>query len=298
MTVQAETQLTDLQRTPLRVMIVDDAASTRRFLTAVIQSAAVFDLLDEFGNGHDAIEAAQTLQPDVVLLDLLLPDMNGSQVLEEIRRVAQDTRVVILSNNAKRAEPALAGAGAVGFIEKGIAPDDLLYQLSRILQVPIEAELPATTPDVFPRCAVIFDADALTRFQMSCVLRNCGFQVVSEVADVTDAGAHMQAFVCSTRPAIVIFGSGCVAPQILAQIRRESPCTLLVAYTTQAVPLSVAGTDTFRLVVPPDMEGLGQSVRELVANAYPTSFGYELGEGSRSWEAPLGSYLSAAYAFD
>jgi hypothetical protein len=52
MTVQAETQLTDLQRTPLRVMIVDDAASTRRFLTAVIQSAAVFDLLDRRGRAH------------------------------------------------------------------------------------------------------------------------------------------------------------------------------------------------------------------------------------------------------
>lgn len=298
MTVRPQPQSSAAQATPLKVMIVDDAPSTRRFLSALINSVEEFDLVEESGNGREAIEAAKLLQPDVVLLDLLLPDMDGSKVLDEILRVAGEAKVVILSNNAKRAGPALTDAGAAGFIEKGITPDDLLRRLSLILEISIDCESVTSDGDRVPRCAVIFDTDALTRFQMSSVLRNSGFHVVSEIADVADAGEYMRTFVCATQPTIFIFGEGGVTPQILAQIKRESPRTLLVAYTVEAIPLSIAGIETFRLVVPPDMDGLTQSVRELMASARSEPLNYRVVPESARRQAPLGSYFVGAGAHE
>jgi len=252
-------------------MIVDDAPSTRRFLTAVIGSVEAFDLVEECASGREAIEAAMTIQPDVVLLDLLLPDMDGSLVLDEILRAMPNTKVVILSNNARRAAPALAASGAAGCLEKGLAPEDLLQRLAGILQVPICLKLgtvePLRIPDPLPRCAVIFEADALIRREMGRVLRKCGVQVVSEVAQVTGNGQDIHAFVGATRPSIAVLGEGSVGPQMLSEIKRHSPSTLLLAYTTETVPASVVGTDGFRLVVPPDLKGLGESIHSLAAMA-------------------------------
>jgi DNA-binding NarL/FixJ family response regulator len=125
------------ETSPLRVILVDDAPSTRRLLRAVLDCVASLEVVDEADSGGQAVESVKRLQPDVVLLDLSLPDGDGAQVLPELLRVAPDARVVILSHTSRSAGPELVAAGASGFIEKGLAPYALVEQLSTVLGMPL-----------------------------------------------------------------------------------------------------------------------------------------------------------------
>jgi DNA-binding NarL/FixJ family response regulator len=122
---------------PLRVILVDDAPSTRLLLRAVLDCVASLEVVDEADSGRQAIESAKRLSPDVVLLDLSLPDTDGAQILPELLRVAPEARIVILSHTSRTAGPDLVAAGASGFIEKGLAPYALVDQLSAVLGVPM-----------------------------------------------------------------------------------------------------------------------------------------------------------------
>lgn len=122
---------------PLRVVLVDDAPSTRRLLRSVLDCVASLEVVDEADSGKQAIEAAKSLHPDVVLLDLSLPDTDGAEILPELLRVAPKARIVILSHTSRTAGPELVAAGAAGYIEKGLAPYALVDQLSTVLGVPL-----------------------------------------------------------------------------------------------------------------------------------------------------------------
>jgi DNA-binding NarL/FixJ family response regulator len=125
------------ESSPLRVMLVDDAPSTRRLLRAVLDCVASLEVVAEAGSGSRAIESAEKLGPDVILLDLSLPDADGAQILPDLLRVAPEARIVILSQTSRSAGPELVAAGAAGFIEKGLAPYALVDQLSTVLGVPL-----------------------------------------------------------------------------------------------------------------------------------------------------------------
>jgi two-component system chemotaxis response regulator CheY len=127
----------EVRPTSLRVLLVEDSASTRHFLRAVLATVRGLEVVDEAGTGRAAIESATNLQPDVILLDLGLPDIDGALILRELLSVAPETCIIVLSNNAKVAGPALTAEGASGFIEKGLAPSELIARLSRVLSTPL-----------------------------------------------------------------------------------------------------------------------------------------------------------------
>jgi DNA-binding NarL/FixJ family response regulator len=121
----------------LRVLIVDDAASTRRFLRTVLEYAPQFDVVGEADNGGTAIELTEALQPDVVLLDLSMPVVDGASALSGLLLAAPSTRVIVLTGTSKNAAAALLVAGATAFVTKGLAPFELLEQLGSILGQPV-----------------------------------------------------------------------------------------------------------------------------------------------------------------
>jgi DNA-binding NarL/FixJ family response regulator len=127
----------EVATTDLRVLLVEDAASTRYFLKAVLATVRGLEVVDEASTGRAAIESATYLQPDVILLDLGLPDIDGALIMRELLAVAPHTRIIVLSNHAKLAGPALTAEGAAGFIEKGLAPSELVARLSRVLSIPL-----------------------------------------------------------------------------------------------------------------------------------------------------------------
>ena len=105
---------------PIRLVICDDTADLRRMLSIVIGLESDIVVVGEASNGREAIEMAGSLQPDVMLLDVSMPVMDGIEALPSIREVSPGTAIVMLTGFASdkvRAEATSAGAN--GFVEKG-----------------------------------------------------------------------------------------------------------------------------------------------------------------------------------
>ena len=81
----------------IRVLLVDDVADFRRLVRIALRFHGGFDVVGEAGAGLEAVELATTLQPDIVLLDLGLPDLAGRDVLTRVREAAPHTRVVVFT---------------------------------------------------------------------------------------------------------------------------------------------------------------------------------------------------------
>jgi DNA-binding NarL/FixJ family response regulator len=102
-----------------RVLIVDDHPSFRGFATRLL-GAAGFRVVGEAGDGASALAAARSLQPDLVLLDVLLPDMTGFEVAEALDADSSRPLVVLVSSrSASELGAALQQSSADGFIAKG-----------------------------------------------------------------------------------------------------------------------------------------------------------------------------------
>ena len=106
-----------------RVLIVDDHPLTRGALAALLGQHG-FDVVGEAADGRSAIEVARSLQPDLILLDLSLPGMNGLEALPRLRDAAPGAEVVVLT--ASGTEENLLGAirgGAAGYLLKSEPPE-------------------------------------------------------------------------------------------------------------------------------------------------------------------------------
>jgi DNA-binding NarL/FixJ family response regulator len=225
---------------PARVLIVDDVASTRQFLRAVLESSPQFDVVGEAGDGATAVESARTLEPDVVLLDVYMPETVGSSALEGLRRVAPSSCVIIVSGiDRKGAAPFLA-AGARAFLPKGLRPYELLHELGKILDRPIltrlarptSAESPAAPEPLEPTHlrAVICDDDAMTRQLVAQVLARCEVPVIAE----TDVVPNLISVIVEAKPEIVVLDlwlEGVSGTSALPSIRSISPGTQVIVYS-------------------------------------------------------------------
>ena len=116
-----------------RVLVVDDAANLRDLLTLLLELEDDFEVVGSAADGAQAIERAALLQPDIVLLDLAMPVMDGLQALPQLRELLPDATIVIFSGyeHQSLAQEALT-AGADGYIEKGAAVTHLVEQIRHL----------------------------------------------------------------------------------------------------------------------------------------------------------------------
>jgi DNA-binding NarL/FixJ family response regulator len=117
----------------IRVAVVDDHAIVRAGIRALIAAANDMVLVAEAGDGREALLMLERHRPDVLLLDLTMPELNGLEVLGRVRSVSANTRVIVLSMHAAGdfVRPALR-AGAKGYVVKGSGLDDLLNAIRSV----------------------------------------------------------------------------------------------------------------------------------------------------------------------
>jgi DNA-binding NarL/FixJ family response regulator len=128
----------------LTLVTVDDHAHLRRLYRLAFERSPLL-VVGEASDGRMGVEAVRRLQPQLVLLDLSMPDMDGLEALVEMRKAAPGARVVVLSGFAKqRLGPIVAELGAVDYIEKGVRPDDLLQRMLEASRLPLPPLEPPT----------------------------------------------------------------------------------------------------------------------------------------------------------
>lgn len=116
---------------PLRVFLVDDHAMFRAGVRAELGDAV--EVVGEAGKVAEAVEAVERLEPDVVLLDVHMPDGGGRAVLERVRSSKPDVRFLALSvSDAAEDVIGLIRAGARGYVTKTIAADELVSAIRRV----------------------------------------------------------------------------------------------------------------------------------------------------------------------
>ena len=111
----------------IRVLIADDHAIVRDGLQQLLKNRQDMEVAGEAEDGHQALERAKALRPDVVLLDIAMPRLSGIEVIGLIRSAVPDSQVVVLSMHAKETyvQQALA-AGALGYVLKASPSQDIL----------------------------------------------------------------------------------------------------------------------------------------------------------------------------
>jgi DNA-binding NarL/FixJ family response regulator len=110
--------------------VVDDAANLRELLTLLLEAEDDFVVVGAAADGAQAVEKAAELDPDVVLLDLAMPVMDGLQALPELRRLLPRGRLVVFSGFEEESlARAALEAGADAFIEKGTSVLQLVARL-------------------------------------------------------------------------------------------------------------------------------------------------------------------------
>jgi NarL family two-component system response regulator LiaR len=118
---------------PIRVLIVDDHAIVRKGIRALLATKRDIQVIGEARDGAEAVNQAQTLHPDVILMDLMMPKMNGIQATHAITAGQPEVRVLVLTSFAADEQifPAIK-AGALGYLLKDSGPQELVQAIRQV----------------------------------------------------------------------------------------------------------------------------------------------------------------------
>jgi DNA-binding NarL/FixJ family response regulator len=121
----------------IRVLVVDDVADLRRIFRIVLEADGRFEVVGEAGDGEEAVQLAEELRPDVIVLDLAMPRMDGISAIPFLHRASPGVRILVLSGFESRqlAERAVA-ACATAFLSKGTLPDEIASTLHDVYLSP------------------------------------------------------------------------------------------------------------------------------------------------------------------
>lgn len=116
------------------VLLVDDVAALRMLLRVALETVGGFEVVGEAGDGESAVTEAGALQPEVILLDLSMPKMDGLEALPKIKVASPDSNVIILTGfDLERINKEAIELGALGCIRKGMGPIELMDEMVKML---------------------------------------------------------------------------------------------------------------------------------------------------------------------
>ncbi|MFV9504511.1 MAG: response regulator [Oscillochloridaceae bacterium umkhey_bin13] len=111
----------------IRIMLIDDHAIVRKGLSAYLDTYPELEVIGEASGGEEGVALAARLLPDVVLMDLVMPEMDGIEATRKLKAASPTTQVIVLTSYSEdeRIFPAIK-AGALSYLLKDVGPDDLV----------------------------------------------------------------------------------------------------------------------------------------------------------------------------
>ncbi len=127
----------------IRVMVVDDHTVVRKGLCSLLTTKYGLEVVGEAADGVEAVDQARELQPDVILMDLIMPRKTGLEAIIEIRKENPQARILVLTSFSEDTQIAAAiKAGAMGYVLKDASPDELIHTIQGVhmgkLSIPAE----------------------------------------------------------------------------------------------------------------------------------------------------------------
>jgi NarL family two-component system response regulator LiaR len=118
---------------PIRVLLVDDHAIVRDGLNALLKLLPDIEVVGEADNGRDAVSLAESLEPDVVLMDLVMPGMDGIEAIRRIIDGRPESRILVLTSFSAEDQvfPAIQ-AGAMGYLLKDCDSEELVRAIHQV----------------------------------------------------------------------------------------------------------------------------------------------------------------------
>jgi NarL family two-component system response regulator LiaR len=119
----------------IRVLVVDDHPVVRNGIGAVLAGEADIRIVGEAANGKQAVEQAKNLSPDVILMDLVMPEMDGIEAIRLISALNPKVRILVMTSFAAddKVFPSIK-AGAIGYLLKDSDPEDLAHVIRRVFR--------------------------------------------------------------------------------------------------------------------------------------------------------------------
>jgi DNA-binding NarL/FixJ family response regulator len=150
-----------LLKSPIRVLIVDDFEEWRRVHCSAIEKHPQFQIIGEVSDGLEAVQQARQLQPELILLDIGLPTLNGIEAARQIRNVSPASKILFVSENRSRdiVEAAL-NAGGGGYVLKSDAAGQLLSAVRASLEG--KRFISASLAPLDPQTGARFHGDNIT----------------------------------------------------------------------------------------------------------------------------------------
>jgi len=120
---------------PLRIVVVDDHAVVRRGVRALLESHAGWEVVAEATTGREAVEAVKQHRPEIVVMDLSLPELNGLEATRQIVHESQQTEVLVLTmHHSEQLAREVLKAGARGYVLKSDADENLITAVEALRQ--------------------------------------------------------------------------------------------------------------------------------------------------------------------
>ena len=122
-----------MSKKPIKLLVVDDQNIVRKGIRALVEQVDDMDVIGEASNGEEAIAEAKRLHPDVILMDLMMPKMDGIAAIREIQASQSPARIIALTSfvTEDKVFPAIK-AGAMGYLLKDSEPEDLITAIRKV----------------------------------------------------------------------------------------------------------------------------------------------------------------------
>jgi two-component system, NarL family, nitrate/nitrite response regulator NarL len=120
---------------PTRVLVVDDYEPFRELIRSLLGKNSSVSIIGEASDGVEAVHQAAVLQPDLVLLDVGLPRLNGIRAAEQMRESAPNSKILFLAqDNCRDVIEAALNLGAIGYLQKSRIHGNLIFAIDTVLE--------------------------------------------------------------------------------------------------------------------------------------------------------------------